>query len=95
MPLQISETVEMARHYACSMDIHPSLQTLLVCGVAKVITVFKKSSLTSLAVLNFSALQQLFKSFRSFLGSSVSSCNIAGGSFRSSRISITTASLYS
>ncbi|KAL2652534.1 hypothetical protein R1flu_020662 [Riccia fluitans] len=32
---QISETVEMARHYACSMDVHPSLQTLLVCGVAK------------------------------------------------------------
>ncbi|KAG6543105.1 hypothetical protein Mapa_015354 [Marchantia paleacea] len=31
----ISETVEMSRHYACSMDVHPSLQTLLVCGVAK------------------------------------------------------------
>ncbi|CAM6126900.1 unnamed protein product [Calypogeia fissa] len=32
---QVSETVDMARHYACSMDIHPSLQSLLVCGVAK------------------------------------------------------------
>lgn len=34
--LQISEQVDMARHYACSMDIHSSHQTLLVCGVAKV-----------------------------------------------------------
>ena len=34
--MQVAETVDMARHYACSMDIHSSYQTLLVCGVAKV-----------------------------------------------------------
>lgn len=34
--VQVAETVDMARHYACSMDIHSSHQTLLVCGVAKV-----------------------------------------------------------
>ncbi|KAG0613087.1 hypothetical protein M758_6G075600 [Ceratodon purpureus] len=32
---QVAETVDMARHYACSMDIQSSHQTLLVCGVAK------------------------------------------------------------
>lgn len=34
--IQVAEKVDMARHYACSMDIHSSYQTLLVCGVAKV-----------------------------------------------------------
>ena len=34
--MQVAETMDMARHYACSMDIQSSHQTLLVCGVAKV-----------------------------------------------------------
>ncbi|KAH8970628.1 hypothetical protein BDL97_02G097800 [Sphagnum fallax] len=32
---KVSETVDMASHYACSMDINSSHQMLLVCGVAK------------------------------------------------------------
>lgn len=32
---QVVETLDMPRHYACCMDIHSSLQALLVCGVAK------------------------------------------------------------
>lgn len=32
---QVTETVDMQRHYACSMDIHINHHTLLVCGVAK------------------------------------------------------------
>lgn len=33
---QVVETLDLARHYACSMDIHSSHQALYVCGVAKV-----------------------------------------------------------
>lgn len=32
---QIVETVDMGHHYACSLDIHPTMHSLLVCGVTK------------------------------------------------------------
>ncbi|GBG71186.1 hypothetical protein CBR_g8489 [Chara braunii] len=32
---QVVQTWDMTRHYACSMDIHQSHRTLLVCGVQK------------------------------------------------------------
>ncbi|KAH9301379.1 hypothetical protein KI387_012962, partial [Taxus chinensis] len=33
---EIVETLNLYRHYACSMDISPSLHTLFICGVASI-----------------------------------------------------------